>query len=184
MKEHPILFSGAMVNAILEGRKTQTRRVVKPQPIAGDPANIGCLLWSYRNYEYSTEGMRTEFIKDCSCPYGVPGDRLWVRETWRTDKEYNPYSPLQIDSGAPVLYTSDNGNSSIIGKIRPSIHMPRWASRITLDIASIRVERLQEISEDDSFKEGVTIPTTPAGSPLLCLTGRYPACKYYPKDGS
>ena len=114
VKERPILFSGEMVRAILDGRKTQTRRVVKPQP----PPLGG-------------------FVKN---PYGQPGDRLWVRETWALDDKY--------------YYRADGAVGDRCGKWKPSIHMPRAASRITLEITGVRVERLQEITISDIYAEG------------------------------
>lgn len=135
MKERPILFSGPMVRAILDGRKTQTRRVVKPQRHAEQWPECGCI-----------------------CPYGAPGDRLWVRETWGTLACYDCYPPKVLS-----LHSFDRGWSEsflatacdgAVKKWRPSIHMPRWASRITLEVTGVRVERLQEISEGDAKAEG------------------------------
>lgn len=140
MKERPILFGGEMVRAILDGRKTQTRRVVKPAPCG---LRMGL---PYGKGRYIT------------CPYGQPGDRLWVRETHAFVGSIDPGWLLYRASG----YESECQRhgfdrpypavSSI--KWRPSIHMPRWASRITLEITGVRVERLQEISEDDAKAEG------------------------------
>ena len=162
MKERPILFSAPMVRAILEGRKTQTRRIVKPQPsqeLLDDYAQI--------RRERGVQKDDAEMLSEClPCPYGVPGDRLWVRETFgdctpgadaligtRWDKPWyradaDKYGLLGHDGEGPV-YAEDV-------KWRPSIHMPRSASRITLEIADVRVERLQEISEADAEAEGLT----------------------------
>ena len=134
-KESPILFSGAMVRAILNGNKTMTRRVVKPN---GESSLV-------------------------RCPYGTVGDRLWVRETWRTCSVYDPCAPSQIDSGASVLWVADgsrrlNGLEDW-GKVRTSIFMPRWASRITLEIVRVRVEPVQEITEEDAKSEGISAIT-------------------------
>jgi len=137
MKERPILFSGPMVRAILEGRKTQTRRVVKPQP--------GC---DPRDDEHLDMGR---------CPYGQPGDRLWVREAWHTDERDLEYARAKHEdamSDSPIYYRADPENDNAGCTWRPSIHMPRWASRITLEITRVRVERLQEISEKDAIAEG------------------------------
>ncbi len=144
MKERPILFSRPMVRAILDGRKTQTRRVVKPQP---------------DGFHHST-GEPSVFVgafaKPIACPYGVPGDRLWVREKLK-----------RCDAGwwyaaddTPVLVCPQQKTQSIVwahhklGDVCVSIHMPRWARRITLEVTGVRVERLQEISEGDSIAEG------------------------------
>lgn len=147
MKERPILFSTEMVRAIIDGRKTMTRRVVKPQPIdhiSEVPRSIqnendwGKFLWEDEegksNLKYS--------------PYGQIGDVLWVRETW---------SPLVTGGDKNfylVLYKADGSEPSSVGW-KPSIHMPRFASRIFLRITNIRVERLNDITEEDAKREGV-----------------------------
>lgn len=122
MKERPIIFNGEMVRTIIDGRKTQTRRTIN----GGD----------YTPWQ--------------PCPFGQPGDHLWVRETWAEHDEVevvyrNPpnWSPLDVPP---------------VDKWRPSIHMPHWASRITLEITSVRLERVQDISEEDAKAEGVFEP--------------------------
>lgn len=141
MKERPILFSGPMVRAILEGRKTQTRRVVKPQP-AHIPG-IGTVL-------------NIDTITGRACPYGNPGDRLWVRETWA----HRRWMLGDASPNPTTVYRADGEDLKGCARWRPSIHMPRWASRIALEVVSVRVERLQDISEDDAKAEGVTIKGT------------------------
>ena len=135
-KERPILFSGAMVRAILEGRKTQTRRPIKPQPD-----------WTTRQWESTTvtKAWESGFV-DVKCPYGAPGDQLWVRENFAYGTQ-----PKQ------AFYRVDRlpGHANTL-KWRPSIFMPRWASRIMLKITDVRVERLQEISHDDVEAEGAS----------------------------
>ncbi len=143
MKERPIIFSGPMVRAILEGRKTQTRRVVKPQPVYGDVCGLFA-AWQFKKTK--TESYLYPNALDsilASCPYGQPGDWLWVREAWAAAA-----SGIKTSSGC--LFAADGG---VAGKFKPSIHMPRWASRITLEIVSVRVERLQDISEADAKAE-------------------------------
>jgi hypothetical protein len=145
MKEKPIIFSAPMVRAILENRKNQTRRVVKPQP-------------SFVCYGLPVQKIGGKLIpvQRHLCPYGQPGDRLWVRETWAQCYEGGLL-------GGRVVYRADvgfEGNATKIesGKVipwKPSIYMPRWASRITLEIVNVRVERVQEISEVDAEQEGV-----------------------------
>lgn len=151
-KERPILFSAPMVRAILEGRKTVTRRVVKPQPYIDASGNF---CWNGRNFGQNFDGPLTQAIASplpCSktkrvlCPYGKPGDRLWVREA----HSFVPDDDEPAGCSA-VLYAAD-GNQ--YGKIRPSIHMPRWASRILLEVTAVRVERLQDISEGQAQAEG------------------------------
>lgn len=158
MKERPILFSAAMVCAILEGRKTQTRRIIKEQPLPG------CI---------GTYGIGIPFIRgkngDVRCPYGQPGDRLWVRETWadltkthgRRWEKFNPSTKLYQRGVGPFVWYRADGEQPDTGSgtplsepWRPSIHMPRWASRINLEVTGVRVEQLQDISEADAVAEG------------------------------
>ena len=151
MKERPMLFSAAMVRAILRGRKNQTRRVVKPQPIQ----RMG--VWG-GPYLASADG------KQQNCPYGVPGNRLWVKERWRwvdmdggdhvalefmSDLLHDPIHWVACPDGWPEAHAKQQD------KWRPSIYMPRWASRITLEVTEVRVQRLQDISEEDAQAEGV-----------------------------
>lgn len=154
MKEHPILFSAPMVRAILAGNKTQTRRVVKPQPIfIADP-----------HVPFKTSDANPKGI--INCPYGRRGDRLWVREAWQgplleSDEQVDEFrqSPDIYKKPGFCAYRATDTLDAIDedGKElgwRPSIHMPRWASRILLEITGVRVERLQDISEDDAKAEG------------------------------
>jgi hypothetical protein len=141
VKERPILFSAPMVRAILDGSKTQTRRVAKE--FAGRD-DLAAILKRYPN--------------QCGSPYGEPGDRLWVRETWAARPDYDHLPPSQCGDEAVWWKASKaafpEGYAACFGKWRPSIHMPRWASRILLEIVSVRVERLQGISEEDARAEG------------------------------
>jgi uncharacterized protein YqfB (UPF0267 family) len=143
MKEHPILFSEPMVQAILAGRKTQTRRVMKPQP--ENRSHVG------------SHGKSFPFVRTkkgpVKCPYGEIGDRLWVRETWTN---ICPAISLRKEkcSHRWLKYRADHDHS---GLWKPSIYMPRWASRIMLEITGVRVERLQDISEVDAQAEGIDL---------------------------
>jgi hypothetical protein len=153
MKERPILFSAPMVRALLDGSKTQTRRIVKPQPTSGEwplldialdmrGNRVGAAVWWIdENKQHNGETL---------CPYGQPGDRLWVRET---------HCPRYFDNGAPG-YKADwhDGLKGIVPAPRwtPSIHMRREYSRILLEVTGVRVERLREISEFDAKDEGCT----------------------------
>lgn len=143
MKERPILFSAPMVRALLDGSKTQTRRVVKPRHLAQiDLSRGGCVAnWSK------------------PMPYGQPGDRLWVREAFaRIDGQTRPW--IETDYRATYQHGDRLGDTLGIKKRwKPSIHMPRHASRITLDVAGVRVERLNDISEADALAEGITHST-------------------------
>lgn len=150
MKERPILFSAPMVRALLAGRKTQTRRVVRPQP------NRAACIEPCDRYPGEFVPWRDgEAQHSIVCPYGAPGDMLWVRETWSRHAD-------------GVTYRADFDETSFAatGGIawRPSIHMPRALARITLRITEVRVERLQQISEADARAEGRSLtPGDPAG---------------------
>lgn len=177
MKERPILFSAPMVRAILAGTKSQTRRVVKPQPPDDKPRvawyEPGVMGWA------PTESPSLHWHR-VRCPYGQPGDRLWVRETFyafgRWVTQFNAkkgrdewhFVDMTLESGKAYIYpASDSQPQPMGGKRhkggvtptwwkRPAIHMPRWASRITLEVTGVRVERLQDISEADAMAEGCT----------------------------
>lgn len=158
MKERPILFSGPMVRAILEGRKTQTRRVIKPQPTIDWHYRT---WWDRQTYAWTTcHPLNIEYqnqIQKIKCPYGQPGDRLWVKETWCDvyDIKNMNFPPRKTKDCTNFYYCADYTNGDMVIKWRPSIHMPRRASRIILEIDEIRVERVQDISNDDAFAEGV-----------------------------
>ena len=148
--EKPILFSGEMVRAILDGRKTQTRRVVNPQPTGGYLGFIKERLKHWFKHEPSSI--------EIACPYGRPGDLLWVRETWASHKYMDDTKPSEFTVGAqmlPVWYRADNVQSDERGKWRPSIFMPRWASRITLRVVDVRVETLWDMTVSKMTAEGV-----------------------------
>lgn len=159
-KERPIIFSAADVQAILNDRKTQTRRVAKPINDCFGPAfpcnpldEIRCeggtatFLWQNRVDDTHETRFR--------CPYGMPGDWLWVREAW-TIEDPDKLHLLSHEGGQNPdwIYYRDPVHEGTGLRWRPSIHMPRWASRITLEITSVRVQRLQEISSRDAWCEG------------------------------
>lgn len=150
MRERPILFSAPMVRAILAGAKTQTRRLVKPNPhkVDGGVPFADAPAWAHA--EPGSEVMR--------CPYGVRGDRLWVRETFSGPWCMGDAPPSKWVRSSRIWYWADgNPTEGDWTRPRPSIHMPRWASRITLEITSVRVERLKDISEADAIAEGVSV---------------------------
>lgn len=172
--EHPILFSEPMVKAILEGRKTQTRRIMNPQPIYDPQASEhhqtfgnkkGAWVWEpqKKNFWFYWDGW-AGFDPRISihCPYGRPDDELWVRETWTyITKAWNErFDAIRPDpvtpNGCPVdlLYRADG--YEIPARWTPSIFMPRWASRIILKIVNVRVERIQQIKRNDAKAEGVS----------------------------
>jgi hypothetical protein len=148
LRERPILFSGPMVRAILEGKKTQTRRVMRPQP------DIRNWRWTGERWE---KYLGYPLGHDVPLgPYGAVGDRLWVRETWMA--EHFPSAPGEVY----YHYRADNtgaGSGWTAAKMwKPSIHMPRKASRLTLEVTDVRVEQLQSISEMDARAEGMELP--------------------------
>ena len=194
MREKPILFSAPMVRALLAGTKTQTRRTIKPQPFAGMTDDQVYLKFREQGVLGPDESLtwlvncawESGFV-DLTCPYGQPGDRLWVRETWR-------YCAAQISPPVQAIieYIADGEKRTVIvpdgieglpkppkpskhktadarmkqldkywAKHRPSIFMPRWASRITLEVTGVRVERLNDISEADALDEGITYNDIP-----------------------
>jgi hypothetical protein len=149
MKEYPILFSASMVKAILDGTKTQTRRVIKPRGVSDDVAQ-----WLHA----MAKGV------DMPCPYGKPGDVLWVREAWDFRHWGEPGNPFRVmvsygaDGFQKLCQSPHDWNPMIYSqpRWRPSIHMPRWACRIELEIISVRAERVQEITRNDAKAEGVS----------------------------
>lgn len=157
MKERPILFSAPMVRGLLDGSKTQTRRVITPQPTSGPLGHVRYSRAASRRDRRtsSVSGNPTlawwqKGMADM-CPYGRVGDRLWVRET---------HAKVDDNDALRVLYRADSmfdasNPADISWQWTPSIFMPRWASRITLEITDVRVQRLQEISEADALEEGV-----------------------------
>lgn len=161
MKERPILFNGEMVRAILDGRKTQTRRVIKPQPDYFGKED-GEDSWHWNGWRWQDKPGIPLKGPDEDCPYGQPGDRLYVRETWRCrggkEYEYQQHQPS-------IMYHVDATPESVIcDDWRPSIHMPKWASRILLEIESVRVERVQSISDFNAFQEGAkSLPSNITG---------------------
>lgn len=165
-KERPILFSGEMVRAILDDRKTQTRRIADrvagfgkvrqfgPSDTPGYDYHFRCRRGLWQDFRL------TELLE--RCPFGQPGDQIWVRETWGVSAIYDEVKPsligrgLGVGPGKPpckVAYPATENHKGI--RFRPSIHMPRWASRITLEITDVRVEQLQDISEADAIREGI-----------------------------
>ena len=173
MKERPILFSAPMVRAILGGRKTETRRPI----CSGRPGSYATTM---TDGSWLVEGpldVEPPVLFRGHCPYGAPGDRLWVRETFRFPSDLDKTRPSGIaemadDAGwdspwAPVSYRADfaemNANRSWLeahgwGRWRSSIHMPRWASRLLLEVEEVRVERLQDITHRGALAEAAPLP--------------------------
>lgn len=158
VKEKPILFSGEMVSAIFEGRKTQTRRIIKNQPVKDG------LLWKLFGAGWSVGIYSVLCVPGHSLsnknPYGRPGDRLWVRETWCECK-------CGAVSCQGFQYKADDQGGNSGWKWKPSIHMPRKACRLLLEIVSMRVERLNAISADDALAEGIDISNSAGMAPVV-----------------
>lgn len=181
MKERPILFSGPMVRALRDGSKTQTRRVAKTEITMGRDS----ILAPHSGQKHAPVYLLPEHAADAvvCCPYGQPGDRLAVRETFyawgRWETRYSAkkgrdewhFVDMTLECGRSYAYDTDEDTPMIVTRRstvvplwwrRPAIFMPRAASRITLEITSVRVERLQDISEADAKAEGVALKNSPA----------------------
>jgi hypothetical protein len=167
-RERGILFSAPMVRAILAGKKTQTRRVVIPQPAAGcrfemngagtHALHLGPPLTA-DSPAFCCVPVGPKYLDHrLACPYGADGDRLWVRETWQAWRQINvEYDEWEVETDVELMRNATleyRATSDSLGPWRPSIFLPRWASRITLEITEVRVQRLQDISEDDALAEG------------------------------
>lgn len=178
VRERPILFSGPMVNSILAGRKTQTRRIVK---FGKNKPNF-CASWVgwTDHYEYGPGwyaqdvdqpyGELAEMLDEIKLtgPFGEVGSHLYVKETWRTSAVSDDTKPSLLFDGADrIWYEADGYRDHLAGKVRQSIFMPRWASRLTLEITDIRVERIQDISHEDALAEGCTGYNWVASSPYI-----------------
>ena len=175
MKERPILFSGPMICAINDGRKTQTRRLFKRRHASEE---FHALCPKEGVFAALEKYLGTPHVR---CPYGQPGDRLWVRETLRfVDKAGKPLDGnnykdhlvyaadgIRVPRDPRLAEASSDAMAFPLASSVPSIHMPRWASRITLEITGVRVERLQDISEADSKAEGASFELAPLDSVRL-----------------
>jgi len=154
VKERPILFSGPMVRAILDGHKTQTRRIITPQPV------FDGYWWSHKDYSTNgEESFREGMPFFGKCPHGQQGDRLWVRESccsdgwsvhYAADNDHREFGDSRCDDVIKLHHYAGGFSKQV-----PSIHMPRWASRIDLEIVGLRVERLNQITPEDAVSEGI-----------------------------
>lgn len=162
MRERGIIFNAEMVRAVLEGRKTQTRRIMKVQPeVIPQESECGApgfwIPWNEGKTMVRNKDMRI------ACPFGLKGDRLWVRETFRVHSRATDVATLVYRASERQSWTQQTHRVPAVNCNKPvspenwtpSIHMPRWASRITLEITGVRVERLQDISESDAVAEGI-----------------------------
>ncbi|MFY1939484.1 hypothetical protein ACOTCW_29315 [Achromobacter xylosoxidans] len=173
MRERPIIFTGPMVRAILAGNKTQTRRVAKPvrHPDLGNVYTPGALVLE----------REPQHVIDRACPYGQPGDRLWVREKWN---RFEPWSGPHYAADYEGFGVGPDDDPDHIPdhkvRWRPSIHMPRSACRLELEVTGVRVERLNEISEADAVAEGIPEDSEPCercgDCGWLCIGGEPQQC--------
>ena len=155
MTDRPILFSTPMIRALLDGRKTQTRRIINPQPTASGSVYVGDQQITMAEWQARHEGRLKINV----------GDRLWVREAWNSVIGYENLPPRDIPANTPVHYKADGEPEYgwVWGRYRHSQFMPRWASRITLTVTDVRVERLQDISRGDAMAEGCPFPNMAKG---------------------
>jgi hypothetical protein len=174
MSDKPILFSAPMVRAILDGRKTQTRRVLKPQPSLfeiddkGTPCQVGVLQVQGRAYNQLTLGSDEAGVIPSEPRLHSVGDTLWVKETWRTEARYHALAPRSLPKNAIISFDADydcTPNDGCRGRVRQSIFMMRHMSRLHLLVTGVKVERLQDISEADAMAEGWNGPLTEIGYP-------------------
>ncbi|HEJ7969447.1 hypothetical protein PTR50_01095 [Serratia nevei] len=178
MKERPVIFNGEMVRAILDGRKTQTRRVMKPQP---EPCYRGGHWWpsnAFKTMLHIEEQMQNgqggwKGLAGYACPFGRVGDRLWVRETFMDltgtgiEATTGKFEGLAYRADTPAGSYGDEVRKDYGLKWTPSLHMPRKACRILLEITAVRVERLNDISEEDAKAEGVKAGVCPGHEHMM-----------------
>lgn len=153
MTERPILFSAPMIHGIQADRKTQTRRVAKPRRRCSLLAGQGSSKPEWSDSYIMDPGNRDWLLDEAPCR---PGDALWVREAWRADVAYDGMPPRDLAPQVAVFYEAGGvAGAGVPGRLRASMHMPRWASRITLTCTDVRVERLNDCTEADALAEGV-----------------------------
>lgn len=162
MKERPILFNGEMVRAILAGTKIQTRRIAKLN--ASGRAQLKGKNWHVEDPDVGN-----------ACPLGQVGDRLWVRETWASPHACDHLPPRLMQNDTRFHYAATENRGGLLW--RPSIHMPRCASRITLEVTSVHIERLQEISRSDAIAEGTEWNRCPTHQTIESMEAQHIARK-------
>ncbi len=178
MADRPIIFSAPMIRALLDGRKTQTRRVLKHQP--EEHSKFAGFYSVPLSGAFQCKLQGETKLHTQRMPY-APGDRLWVREAWISHEAYDDLKPSEMGGEEPVRYLADGETQTwgwpdidIPGRYRHARYMPRWASRLTLTVTDVRVQRLQEISEADAWAEGLgslTVTTPKLGATVTCRDG-------------
>lgn len=176
MADKPILFSAPMVRALLAGTKSQTRRGISLARYRGF-TEFGKSDTKGYDWHLRDSGMRWHDLRHADLLARLPwhsGDRLYVREAWRTWAQYDDVSPRGLVSGTHVAYeaTESPNLGNNVGRFRQGMHMPRWASRLTLTVTDVRVERLMDISAEDAIAEGVVDTGRRDGAPYSHFTVR------------
>jgi len=175
MREVGIQYSAPMVRAVLDDLKLVTRRTVKGEIPAGAVRAVfeqrlvnRPPAWHWLDEFGATLG------KPFRCPYGVAGDRLWVREAWRASLAFELTKPSDITPGTPIRYAAGGGDllPSNAGKHRPGMFMPRWASRIALEVTGVACERLQDITDAQAIAEGIPANPSAIGVPSTFPPGQ------------
>lgn len=178
--ERPMIFNSEMVRAILDGRKTQTRRVIKPQPKFKYHKVCNKEVWCWKQYVWGKDGLSPNVLSiGSNCPYGKVGDVLWVKEKYRvaslvsSNCDGTTTFDIQFADDSYKRVSEIEPSSKPAGRWYSSIFMPKWATRIWLEITGIRVERVQDISEKDAKAEGIKpypndIPITVQGIGAGC----------------
>lgn len=197
MSDRPILFSAPMMLALMEGRKTQTRRELQGHWQAALQGHDRVKTW-FAPIAVPKEGIANQWAQsgiwaEKHGPRGYnrflgytayrPGAHLWVREAWRTEARYDQLPPSKLPRSAPIYYAADPGprdsEPGYAGRLRASIHMPRWASRVTLAVTDVRAQRLQDISEEDAIAEGLRLHQSWGGASWYTFDGADPKkCGY------
>lgn len=161
MKELPIPFKGHLVRAVLADEKTHTRRDISRLRGFGQITEFGRSDTPGYDWHFRDSAMRWHDLRHFellrACPYGMLGHQLWVRESWRGPSSCDSLPPRSISDSEAIRFLADEtvGADAGFGKVRPSMFMPRWASRIQLEITDVRVERLRDITRADAAAEGI-----------------------------
>ncbi|MBZ6546868.1 hypothetical protein FMJ40_06100 [Klebsiella variicola] len=183
MKERGMIFNGEMVRALLDGRKTQTRRIIKDCTVGRD--QISKFIQIEKKFIGCYPEDVPELIREC-CPYGIPGDRIWVREAFRVHSRATDVATLVYKASERNSWTEQTHRVPVAvcnkpatpEKWTPSLHMPRWASRILLEITDVRVERLKSISDGDAIREGCSTADMKSGDCVADVFARLWASIY------
>lgn len=167
MTDRPIIFSAEMIRALLAGRKTMTRRMLYAERKIGNGRADKATF--YQSYSPPFPWNALTYWTLSGWHKAQPGDRLWVRENWKPHSLYQGWKPRDVPQ-SKVFYMADNGYAPSNGPWVPCIHMPRWASRLTLEVVTVKIERLNDISEDDAAAEGALVYEGPVDRNFVACT--------------